>query len=176
MKQRRIQGLTLVVTGLLLLALTACAAQPPPATPTPTGPTGAELITQMQKALKDMKSAHLTLRFQVASAEGPVTGTAEFWGQRPGQRRIQLHSDLGSVDGILAVTAGDQGLAVAFKLEKYPVVPSSTQSPIRPLRLGNLRSSTASTFSSSIRASTLAPSISNLSRCQLAILMGALFS
>ena len=111
MKQRRIQGLTLVVTGLLLLALTACAAQPPPATPTPTGPTGAELITQMQKALKDMKSAHLTLRFQVASAEGPVTGTAEFWGQRPGQRRIQLHSDLGSVDGILAVTAGDQGWA-----------------------------------------------------------------
>lgn len=110
MTQKRIQGLILVVTGLLLLALTACAAQPPP-TPTPSGPTGAELITQMQSALKNIKSAHLTMRFQVGTADGPVTGTAEFWGQRPGQRRIQLRSDLGNVDGIVAVTAGDKGWA-----------------------------------------------------------------
>ena len=111
MKQRWTQGLTLVLMGLLLLALTACAAQTPPATPTPAGPTGAELITQMQRTIAGAKSAHLTMRFQVGTADGPVTGTAEFWGQRPGQRRIQLRSDLGSVDGILAVTAGDQGWA-----------------------------------------------------------------
>ena len=111
MKQTRTQGLTLLLMGLLLLALTACAAQTPAATPTPTGPSGAELIEEMQKAIADARSAHLTMRFQVASAEGPVTGTAEVWAQRPGQRRIQLRSDLGSVDGILAVTAGDQGWA-----------------------------------------------------------------
>ena len=111
MKQKRMQGVTLILMGLLLLALTACAAQTPAPTPTPAGPTGAALIEEMQKAIADAKSAHLTMRFQVASADGPVTGTAEFWGQRPGLRRIQLRSDLGSVDGILAVTAGDQGWA-----------------------------------------------------------------
>lgn len=112
MKNRGAQRLVWLVCLLLALGLSACAAQPQPQpTPTPAGPTGVELLDKMQEKMKTTNSAHLTLRFQVASPLGPVTGTAEFWSQRPGMRRIQLRSDQGAVDGIIAVTAGDQGWA-----------------------------------------------------------------
>lgn len=108
MKQTRTQGLTLLLMGLLLLALTACAAQTPAATPTPTGPSGAELIEEMQKAIADARSAG-TLDHALPGGVSGTTGDRdgqEVWAAAPGLRHIQLRSNLGSVDG---VPRGDRG-------------------------------------------------------------------
>lgn len=71
-------------------------------------PSGAELIAKMEAAVKALKSAQLTVTFQIASEVGPVKGSIEFWGQRPDQLHAQFKSEDASLDGLEAVSDGQQ--------------------------------------------------------------------
>lgn len=82
-----------------------------PAEDTSGAPDGNELIEQMRTAMAETQTAHMTVVFQVASPDGPVGGTAEFWGERPGKMRVEIASELISIDGIVAVADGEKGWA-----------------------------------------------------------------
>jgi outer membrane lipoprotein-sorting protein len=69
-------------------------------------PSGSELVTQMQAAVDALQSVHVTTAFQVASLDGAVTGTIEFWGQRPSLQHASFKSPLGSLDGLELVNDG----------------------------------------------------------------------
>jgi len=71
-------------------------------------PSGSELIAKMEAAVKALKSAHLTVTFQIASEIGPVKGSIEFWGQRPDQLRAKFKSEDAGLDGLEAVSDGKQ--------------------------------------------------------------------
>jgi outer membrane lipoprotein-sorting protein len=101
---------TVISLLLLVVGLASCgggAATPPPQE----GPSGEELITKMKEAVKAVNSAHFTADFQVASPEGPVKGTVEFWGERPGKMRGEVTSETASVNGVIGVTDGQKGWA-----------------------------------------------------------------
>lgn len=71
-------------------------------------PSGAELIAKMEAAVKALKSAHLTVTFQIASEVGPVKGSIEFWGQRPDQLHAVFKSEDEALDGLEAVSDGQK--------------------------------------------------------------------
>jgi outer membrane lipoprotein-sorting protein len=115
---------TVISLLLLVIALAACGGEP--ATPAQQGPSGDELVTKMKEAVKAINSAHFTAEFQVASVEGPVKGTVEFWGERPGKMRGEVTSETASVNGIVAVTDGQKGWAYNPS-EKIVVVSDKSQ-------------------------------------------------
>src|SRR5574342_638382 len=102
--------LTILSMLLLVMSLAACTGSEQ-GSANQANPTGAELIKKMEEAVKGVNTAHFTVAFQVASAEGPVKGTVEFWGERPGKMRAEVKSELPSLDGIVVVTDGQTGWA-----------------------------------------------------------------
>ncbi len=125
---RRTISRSIVVLILLLLALGLAACNTGGEEPKVQSESlsGAELVSKMEEAVKATKSAHLTVNFQVASAEGPVKGTIEFWGERPGKMRAEVKAELPSIDGIVAVTDGQQGWAYNAR-EKLVLVGDKSQ-------------------------------------------------
>lgn len=102
---------TLILCFSLLLFLTAACGGEEPTPAPPKEPTGSDLVAKMKEAVKATDSAHFTVDFQIASVEGPVKGTVEIWGERPGKIRAEVSSESPSVDGIVVVSDGERGWA-----------------------------------------------------------------
>jgi outer membrane lipoprotein-sorting protein len=87
-----------------------------------------ELVDKMHEAMNGLQQAVLTAEFQVATAtdEGPVKGTVKLWKEEPNKMRAEFQSDREDVNGLVAVSDGDQGWAYS-SYENVVVVSSKSQ-------------------------------------------------
>lgn len=87
---------------LLLLALAACGGDGDNAgNGGSSAPTGQELITKMEEAVKAVGKGHFTTEFQMATSEGGVRGTIESWAERPSNARAEFTSETAELNGMI---------------------------------------------------------------------------
>lgn len=86
------------------------------------------LVNGMREAIDNLDKAVFSGQFQVATAtnEGPVTGSVDFWKEKPGKLRVEFQSDRDDVNGLIAVSDGNQGWAYS-PYENIVVISNKSQ-------------------------------------------------
>lgn len=94
---------TIISLVLLLLLLAACGGSGgEEESSAPEGaPSGSELISKMQDAVKAIDKGHFTSEFQMATSDGGVKGTIETWAERASNTRAQFSSETAELNGMI---------------------------------------------------------------------------
>ncbi len=87
----------------------------------------AELVQNMDKAIKNINGVQFTVEFEVDSVTGPITGTMKFWGEQGRKIRIEISSPVATLDGTIIIADGQQAtmyqphenLVTVVKKEQY---------------------------------------------------------
>ena len=105
-----------VIATLVLLmgtVLVACGDSSPSADPS--GPSGSNLIRDMETAIRNVPQSHYTVAFQMATAAGGVEGTAKVWAKQAGMQRIEITSQTDDLNGVISGNNGSQGWVLTPK-------------------------------------------------------------
>lgn len=113
------QRIATLILSLILIAgvLAACGGRTrslpdePPTVPAVEGPSGAELVEQMQAAIDNTDSVYFNAHYTVSTVANSLEGTAAVWGERPGKSRVEVTSEAESLNGVVIGSNGERSWA-----------------------------------------------------------------